>query len=151
MTFITENITQTLIVMGLLALIVEVSVLGFSTFFLFFLGFAMLLTASLMGLDWLDPTWVNAVYACAILTLIFAIVLWKPLKKFQSQQEIKSINSDFADITFTLNEDLMPDTLYHFSYSGVQWKLKSDTPLEKGTLVKVVKKEVGVFWVESVR
>ncbi len=151
MTFITENITQTLIVMGLLALIVEVSVLGFSTFFLFFLGLSMLLTASLMGFDWLEPTWVNAVYACAILTLIFALVLWGPLKKIQSQQETKSVTSDFADISFTLTEDLNADSIYHYSYSGVQWKLQSHTPLEKGTLVKVVKKDVGVFWVESVR
>ena len=60
------------------------------------------------------------------------------------------INNDFADILFVLDDDLNSDNVVTHQYSGIEWKIKSNTPLEKGTQVKVVKKEVGVLWVEAV-
>ena len=145
-----DSLTQWLMVIGLIALITEVVVLGFSTFFLFFVGFSLLITSALMHFDILEPTFLNAVYSCAILSSLLAIFLWKPLKKIQNSQGEKNIPTDFADITFILEADLNPETHYKYAYSGIQWQVKAQRPLAKGTLVKVVKKEVGKFWVEPV-
>ena len=83
-------------------------------------------------------------------TLALAIVLWKPLKKLQNKPSKTDIKSDFAVITFKLEKDLSPSERYTFNYSGIQWQIKSETQIEKGVMVEVIKKEVGVLWVKPV-
>ena len=76
-------------------------------------------------------------------------MLWKPLKRLQNSQDNKQINSDFAELSFTLEQDLPSVQPLYYQYSGIQWQLKSEKPLKKGDKVNVVKKDVGVMWVES--
>jgi membrane-bound ClpP family serine protease len=47
MDFFTNNLAQSLFVVGLILLVVEVTVLGFSTFVLFFVGLAAMVTGAL--------------------------------------------------------------------------------------------------------
>ncbi len=145
-----DNLPQILMVLGIISLITEITVLGFSTFFLFFVGIAFILTSALMYFGVIESSFLIAVYSTAILTSISALFLWKPLKKIQEKQGEKIIKTDFAEICFVLKEDLNEDSFYTYSYSGIKWEIKSPAPLLKGTRVKVVKKEVGVFWVEPV-
>ncbi|MCD9555640.1 NfeD family protein [Photobacterium carnosum] len=145
-----SNIPQTLVILGLLTLIIEVLILGCSTFVLLFFGIAMLITSGLIYMGMLEANWITTILTLAIITLVLAIVLWKPLKKLQNKPSKTDINSDFAVITFELEKDLLPSERYTFNYSGIQWLLKSNTVIEKGVTVKVVKKEVGVLWVEPI-
>lgn len=145
-----SNIPQTLVTLGLLALIIEVLILGCSTLVLLFFGVAMLLTSGLIYIGLIDANWLSTISTLAIITLLLTIALWKPLKKLQNKSAQTEINSDFATIQFELEEDLLPSTVYNFNYSGIQWNVKSTSPIDKGIIVKVVKKEVGILWVEPV-
>lgn len=145
-----SNIPQTLVTLGLLALIIEVLILGCSTLVLLFFGVAMLLTSGLIYIGLIDANWLSTISTLAIITLLLTIALWKPLKKLQNKSAQTEINSDFATIQFELEEDLLPSTVYNFNYSGIQWNVKSTSPIDKGVIVKVVKKEVGILWVEPV-
>ncbi|MBE0370948.1 NfeD family protein [Pseudoalteromonas sp. MMG013] len=148
MSYFIENTAQALVILGILALIIEVAVLGFATFVLLFLGLSLVFSGGMMYAGLLEPNWLNALWVNAILTFGFALLLWKPLKRMQENVDSKQVNSDFADIEFTLEHELNHEANVQHAYSGIQWQLKSENPISKGTAVRVTKKEVGVLWVE---
>lgn len=147
--FSSDNMAEILMVAGLAALIIEVAVLGFATFVLLFLGGSLLITGLAMTVGLLDTTLVTALWSNALLTTVLALGLWKPLRRMQNNVESKEVNSDFAAETFILEVDVDIQGNTTRAYSGVQWKLKSQQPIAAGTLVKVIKTEVGVMWVEA--
>lgn len=144
------NIPQTLVILGLLTLIIEVVILGCSTFVLLFFGIAMLLTSGLIYIGIIEANWLITMLTLAVITLLLAIVLWKPLKRLQNKPSKTDIKSDFAVIKFELEKDLLPSECYTFNYSGIQWQIKSQTTIKKGVMVEVIKKEVGVLWVKPI-
>jgi inner membrane protein len=150
MDYILNNLPESLMIIGFFALIIEVVILGFATFVLFFVGLSLILSGGLMYLGLVPDNWLTALWLNALITFALALSLWKPLKKLQSQTEPKEITNDFADILFVLDADINNENVVTHQYSGIEWKIKSNAPLEKGTQVKVVKKEVGVLWVEAV-
>ncbi|MBG9995334.1 NfeD family protein [Pseudoalteromonas sp. NZS127_1] len=148
MDFITQNLPQTLMVLGIVALIIEVAVLGLSTFILLFFGLSLFLTGLLMSFGILPDSLTTALWSNAIVTAGLAVVLWKPLKQMQNRVDKKQVNSDFAELTFVLTSDVTEQGLTTHQYSGISWKLKSEQPISAGTEVLVTKKEVGVMWVK---
>ncbi|GAA61748.1 hypothetical protein P20652_3637 [Pseudoalteromonas sp. BSi20652] len=147
MDFITQNLPQTLMVLGIVALIIEVAVLGLSTFILLFFGLSLFLTGLLMSLGILPDSLTTALWSNAVVTAGLAVALWKPLKKIQNRVDEKQVNSDFADLTFILTSDVTKQGLTSHQYSGISWRLKSEQPISAGIEVIVTKKEVGVMWV----
>ena len=144
-----DYLPQILITCGIVALAVEVAVLGFATFILFFLGLGLLLTGLMMQFSWLAVDINHAMWSVSIITLGSALLLWKPLRRMQNKPDNNKIESDFAQETFQLTGDVdseSNDVLY--SYSGINWKVRSRSPLTKGQWVKVVETAVGVLWVE---
>lgn len=150
MEFITNNMAQTLMVLGVLALIVEVAVLGMSTFILLFLGISLFATGLMMNFALLDDSLTTALWSNTLITAACAFLLWKPLKRMQENVDAKTVNSDFAELDFVLDDDVDERGLTIYLYSGISWKLKSKQPLPAGTHVRVTKKEVGVMWVETI-
>ncbi|OHU84249.1 MULTISPECIES: activity regulator of membrane protease YbbK [Pseudoalteromonas] len=150
MAFILDNLAQSLIVLGILALVIEVAVLGFATFVLLFLGLSLIFCGTMMYAGLLTEDWLTALWVNALLTFVLALLLWKPLLRLQQSSSGKALSSDFADIDFVLEADLDENSKQYHSYSGIQWQLKSEQPLSKGTRVKVVKKDVGVMWVKAI-
>ncbi|MCY7294890.1 NfeD family protein [Alteromonas sp. a30] len=148
MTLFSDDLAQNLAIVGMVLLIIEVAILGFSTFFLTFLGLSLLTSSLFMYWELIPTDWVSALLANAVLTTLYAALMWKPLKRMQEAKAERNIHNDFAEITFTLEQDVTPDSSYSYEYSGVHWRLKSQQPLKQGTQVKVVKKDVGVFWIE---
>lgn len=142
------DIAQTLAVLGLIALIIEVVILGFSTFFLLFFGIALLLTSALIYMNIIEATWLSSISTLSIITLLLTLMLWKPLKRLQNSKANTQIDSDFAMISFELEKDLTHSDPYHYQYSGITWLIKAEDTIEKGVKVKVIRKEVGVLWVE---
>ncbi|WP_462160083.1 NfeD family protein [Pseudoalteromonas sp. GB56] len=149
MEFLMNNLAETLMILGVLALIIEVAVLGMSTFILLFLGLSLLFTGLMMNFSLLDSTLTTALWSNTIVTTALALLLWKPLKRMQEQRDSGEVKSDFAELSFVLENDVDDQGLTTHTYSGISWKLKSEHPLTTGTKVKVVKKEVGVMWVEA--
>lgn len=149
MEFLSNNLPETLMILGVLALIIEVAVLGMSTFILLFLGMSLLFTGLMMNFSLLNETLATALWSNTIVTAVLAVVLWKPLKRMQEQRDSGEVHSDFAELSFVLKDDVDDQGLSTHTYSGVSWKLKSKHPLTSGTKVIVVKKEVGVMWVEA--
>ncbi|CAM4204802.1 NfeD family protein [Pseudoalteromonas byunsanensis] len=150
MAFVLDNLAQSLIIVGILALVIEVAVLGFATFVLLFLGLSLIFSGTMMYAGLLSEDWLSALWVNAVLTFVLALILWKPLLRLQQSSSEKALGSDFADIDFVLEADLNAEHKQYHSYSGIQWQLKSEQPISKGTRVKVVKKEVGVMWVKAI-
>lgn len=149
MTWFTENLWESIAILGLVALIIEVVVLGFSTFILFFLGLSCLISALAMYLGVINESWTVALTFNAVVTLGLALLLWKPLERMQNAQSTTKIKSDFAEIEFVLDKDIDETTASSHAYSGITWQVKSHNQLKSGQRVKVVNKEVGVLWVEA--
>lgn len=144
-----EYLTQSLMVLGLLALIVEAAVFGFSLMVLFFLGLSLLLAGLAMWLGLIPETLLAAMITAGMLTGLLSAVLWKPLRRMQESRSPSDVRGDFAREPFVLAADVDSRGLSEHRYSGIVWKLRSQTPLAAGTLVEVERVEVGVLWVKA--
>ena len=148
MEWLINNPSQGLIVIGLVLLIIEVAVLGFSTFVLFFLGLSTLHTGIAVSLNVVPADWSVIIWVNAVLAAIIAALTWKPLKRFQNKVSDKLVKNDYIGISFFTQDPVGPTIHASHSLSGVIWKLKSEKDIPTGTNVKIVRTEVGELWVE---
>jgi membrane protein implicated in regulation of membrane protease activity len=137
-----QNLAQALLILGLVLLVVEVLVLGFSTFFMFFIGLGFIVTALFFFSDVFEPTMVNALISISIVSGLSAVLLWQPLKKMQNSVGNKKVDSDIIGYQFELEEELLKGSILKHQFSGVSWKVSSDQNIERGETVEVT--EVGV-------
>ncbi|WP_221797449.1 NfeD family protein [Oceanobacter mangrovi] len=150
MELLQTHMPQGLIVLGILALIVEVALLGFSSIVLFFAGISLCISGGLMLLGLLPETLAAALWSNALLTGLLALVLWKPFRKLQKSQVPQKLDSDFARDSFVISVDVDLNGQATHKYSGIVWKLKSEQPIKAGTRVRVERTDVGVMWVTPV-
>jgi membrane protein implicated in regulation of membrane protease activity len=148
MDWLAHNLAQVLLGAGLVSLIVDMVIFGFSTFILVFLGLSLVLTGTMMWLGIIPDTLSLALWSNAIVTAILVTLLWQPLKRWQNKKIEKTVAQDFATQQFIISDDVDDRGLTHYFFSGVKWKLKSRQPIPKNTLVEVTKVEVGVMWVQ---
>ena len=149
MEWLASNLTYVLIFLGLALLVIEVAVLGFSVMVLFFIGLGCLITGILILVGVMPSTLVSALTGVAILSVLSAVVLWKPLKKMQDEVEKTDVKGDLVGYSFVLESDISPREHGSHKYSGIEWKVKSDTPIAAGTEVEVVRTDVGEFRVAA--
>jgi membrane protein implicated in regulation of membrane protease activity len=147
--WLTDNLAQSLIALGLLMLAIEILILGFATFFLFFVGLAALISGALIYAGIVPDTVSGALLSVGLGTVLFAVVLWQPLKNLQTKVETKRVTSDLIGHSFTLTADISPHLQSVYHYSGINWRLTSDEVLAAGTKVEVVEVEVGQFKVKA--
>ncbi|MFT2110815.1 NfeD family protein [Marinomonas sp. 2405UD68-3] len=145
---ISDFIPHSMIAMGIVLLTIEILVLGFSTFVLFFLGVSLILTGSLMFAGVLPITLSNILLSNALISFLLAIALWKPLKKMQNHTDTTPVKSDFTGLQFMITEEISDMSAPVYKYSGITWKLMSEQKIPANSKVEVVKAEVGVFWVK---
>jgi membrane protein implicated in regulation of membrane protease activity len=148
-----NNLIETILIIGVLLLIVEVVVLGFSTFFLTFTGLAAIATALIMWLGLIPETFPYAISSVAIFTIVFAALLWKRLSKLQNTVDHTRAHSDLVGHTFVLPENVeaalpMKDKP-KYQFSGITWYLSAHKDLSKGTLVEVVQADVGSLLIKA--
>lgn len=149
MTWLSENLWQVLLFGGLGLMVLEVLVFGFSTIFLFYLGLAGIITGILVLIGIVSATWGAVAGSLAVLTAGSAIVLWKPLKRFQNKTDSRRATNDIIGYRFTLATDASLEQPGSHSYSGIQWRVVSPVPLSAGTKVKVIGTDVGELTVEA--
>ena len=149
MNWISNNLCEFLIMAGLALLVIEVVVLGFSTFVLFFVGLAALLAGGLMAIGAIPDSTLSAFYSVGVLTALLAMLLWRPLKSMQGKVEVKKVTSDLVGHSFILNETVSMTQNPAYRYSGIDWHLSSEQELPAGTLVEVTGVAVGKFIVQA--
>ena len=104
MNWINDNLSESLIIVGLALLVIEVVVLGFSTFVLFFVGLAAVVAGGLMAVGVVPYSMLSALSSLGVLTALLALFLWRPLKSMQGNVESKKVTSDLVGHSFILNE-----------------------------------------------
>ncbi|WP_133468133.1 NfeD family protein [Paraglaciecola marina] len=144
-----NNLAESLLILGILLLVVEVAVLGFSTFVLFFVGCAAVLSAILLYLGLIPDTLLGSMLSTGIFTALLAILLWKPLKNMQTQVDVTKPKGDLVGHTFVLKDEVSPELTPTYRYSGIDWKLESVNKIEAGTTVEVVDASVGKFIIRA--
>ncbi|MFT6986614.1 MAG: hypothetical protein ACJAT7_002455 [Psychromonas sp.] len=147
---ILSNLPQTLVVLGLVLLVIEVLVLGFSTFVLFFIGIGTIATGLLMAIGLIPETWLDSLLATAILSTVVALVSWKPMKRMQNKVKSKSVNNDMIGHQFVLTEELPLGRTITHRYSGIDWQTRAEEQLAAGTEVRIISMEVGLLTVQRV-
>lgn len=150
MDIIANNLAQSLFIVGLILLVIEVTVLGFSTFVLFFVGLAAMATGALVYVGVLPNSLLSASFSTGVMTALAALVLWKPLKRIQSKVSTKKTKSEFTDHQFFLKEAVSPTRSPKYHYSGIEWSLVSEEPIEAGTKVEVTEAEVGKLHIKAI-
>jgi membrane protein implicated in regulation of membrane protease activity len=149
MDWVSNNLAESLIIVGLALLVVEVVVLGFSTFVLFFVGLAAVITGGLMRIGFLPDSMLAALSSIGVLTALLAIFLWRPLKSMQNNVERKKVTSDLVGHSFILSEAVSMSSNPVYRYSGIDWQLSSEKELSAGTLVEVTGVAVGKFIIQA--
>ncbi|MDG0996692.1 MAG: NfeD family protein [Gammaproteobacteria bacterium] len=149
MNWISNNLSESLIMAGLALLVIEVVILGFSTFVLFFVGLAALIAGGLMAVGVVPNSMLSALSSVGVLTAILAVLLWRPLKYMQANVETKKVTSDLVGHSFILNEAVSMTKNPAYRYSGIDWNLSSEEELLAGTLVEVTTVAVGKFIVQA--
>jgi len=137
---------QTLAVIGLVLFIVDAVLFGMATFFLVFLGLASVLTSVLVLSGVIPEDLTYELISIAVLTVVITILLWKPMKNFQSSKVLTNDDhstSDLVGLEFTIDEE----TLIQVKYSGVLWALTTEcgSKLSAGDKVTVVDAQVARF------
>ncbi|MDK2778381.1 MAG: NfeD family protein [Pseudomonadota bacterium] len=147
MDILLHKLPETLMICGIAAIVIEVAVLSFSTFILFFFGAALLLTGLTINFGLLPEDFMTALLSVGGLTPLLALILWLPLKSVQHSLAQDSLYGAWLWRKFVLEKDVDSSGDSHYSSSGVNWRLKSYEPLNKGTLVEVTKVDHDVLWV----
>jgi membrane protein implicated in regulation of membrane protease activity len=149
MEWLANNLAYLLIFAGLALLAIEVAVLGFSVMILFFFGLGFLVTGILIFIGLFPSTMVSALTGVAILSLLSAVALWKPLKKMQDEVIKTDVKGDLIGYSFVLDTDISPQQPGVHKYSGIEWKVKSESSISAGIEVEVVRTDVGEFKVAA--
>lgn len=149
MDWFTDNPGQALITLGILLLIIEIVVMGFSTFLLTFFGLSAIVSGIAVYWGILANDLLTIVISNTLLAALFAAVLWKPLKNLQNNKTATATKSDLEGLEFTLNSPVSKNQTSHHRLSGVEWVIKSSSPIEAGEQVIVEKAEVGTLWVKA--
>ncbi|MFT6990101.1 MAG: hypothetical protein ACJASL_002079 [Paraglaciecola sp.] len=145
-----NNLAESLLILGILLLVVEVAVLGFSTFVLFFVGCGAVITAGLLYVGIIPDTWLAAMFSTGLLTALSAVLLWKPLKNMQTKVDTTRAKGDLVGHRFVLVEDVAPELTPEYHYSGINWKLMASEHLVAGTQVEVIQADVGIFHIKAI-
>jgi len=121
MEYFLHNLDQLLYAIAGFCLVLELSVLGFSGVLLFF-AIACGVTGIFVSLG-LITRWPFAVLSVGILSVICALVLWKPLKKFQGPAQVKDTSSDMIGQIVPVSEAVtkLGGAVRH---SGINWQAR---------------------------
>tara|TARA_R110000737_G_scaffold56061_5_gene80092 strand:- start:2109 stop:2561 length:453 start_codon:yes stop_codon:yes gene_type:complete len=146
--WLSDNLGIGLISVGLILLVIEIAVLGFSTFVLFFVGGAAVITGLLMQMGVVEDTNLNATLYVSLFTALLAVFLWKPLKNMQKDVDPKKASNDLIGLTFIVATDISAEKPGMHRYSGINWRVVSQDPIASGTKVEVIAVDVGQFTIK---
>lgn len=122
-----------------ICLVLELSVLGMSGPLLF-LALSCLLTGVMVTLGMVSG-WELEVLSVGVLAAMSAVLLWKPLKKFQNAGGGRDTSSDMIGKVLPVTQSITRDQ-GTVAYSGINWQARLDTgyvePVDVGGRAHVV-------------
>jgi membrane protein implicated in regulation of membrane protease activity len=110
-----------------LSFLVELTLMGLSGPLLFF-AIASFMTAILISMG-LISGWEIEVFALGILTAFTAVLLWKPLKRFQNSSDGSDNSSDMIGKQVPVSKTVS-QTEGAIRYSGIDWSSRLDKDAE---------------------
>lgn len=134
MELLLENHANLLYVIGAIALIIELTVMGLSGALLFF-ALGSITTGIFVSLGIVN-SWQYTVLFVGVFTAFWAFILWKPLKKLQGSGKVVDTSSDMIGLTVTVSEIITKNN-GSIRYSGINWQAR----LYDDTLIRNI--EVG--------
>ena len=111
--------------------ILELSLLGLSGPLLFF-AIASLVTALLISVG-LISGWEVEILVVGALTVLIALLLWKPLKKFQNSGGGADTSSDMIGREVKVSKDITAEE-GAIRYSGIDWQARLDASANEAFL-----------------
>jgi len=121
------------------------------------LAVGALLVAAALYLEWLPDELGTALITLAVLTLLAAALLWRPLRRLQQSgvklEEDKGI-SDFVGTELVLTGPTSKTLSSELLFSGVHWKVRLDPncaeqELTTGDTVVISSAQVGLLLVQK--
>ena len=133
MDLLLSNPALSLIAIGFFLLAIEVVVLGFSTFILFFVGVSLILTGGLVYLDIVGSSVFEVAVANGVLIPLLAILLWKPMRNYQNEVDNTPVVNDMVGCIFVLSVPISVGVPIKYRYSGLLWDVVSKEDISVGT------------------
>ena len=130
MQYFIENPDHLWFLIAGLSFVIELSIMGLGGPLLFF-AIASLITGILVDIGLLND-WQSQVFTVGILSAITALILWKPLKKFQNTKTATDNSSDMIGLQVPASADITA-TNGSIRYSGISWnaRLTNNCNVEK--------------------
>ena len=112
-----------------ICLLIELTLIGLSGPLLFF-ALGCLFSGALVSLN-LISTWETELIFVGLFSLLSALLLWKPLKRFQGSTTVSDNSSDMIGQTVTVSETVTVNG-GSIRHSGINWnaRLADDSKLE---------------------
>ncbi len=121
MQYLLDNHDQTFYLIGGVSLMIELTVLGVGGPLLFF-GIAAFITGALSSLG-VIAGWEAEIFTLGVSTTVLAVLLWKPLKKFQNSGGGPDSSSDMIGLKVVAASDINLSS-GKIRYSGVDWNAR---------------------------
>jgi membrane protein implicated in regulation of membrane protease activity len=121
MQYLLDNHDQAFYLLGGVSLVVELTLLGLSGPLLF-LGLAAFITGALSSLG-IVSGWEAEIFTLGISTIVLAVVLWQPLKKFQNSGGGPDTSSDMIGLTVPAATNIETSG-GKIRYSGIDWNAR---------------------------
>ena len=148
--YFSENHSQLFFLIAGLSFMIELTVMGMSSPLLFF-AIASFITAILSSFGIISG-WELELFILGLLTVVVALVLWKPLKNFQNRGDGTDNSSDMIGLTVPCMVEVTAID-GAIRYSGINWKARLDKQqseaIAEGTLCKITAVEGNVMIVKS--
>ncbi|MBO1254683.1 NfeD family protein [Alteromonas sp. 5E99-2] len=150
MEYILDNHDNVLYLIGGLALVIELTIMGLSGTLLFF-ALGCICTGVLVSLG-VVSTWQYEVLLVGLISTVWAGVLWAPLKKLQGTDKAVDTSSDMIGMKVVVSA-VVTNTSGAIRYSGIDWQAKcfnqdESTNIDVGTSVTIKAVEGTVMLVE---
>ena len=121
--YISQNHAHILYVVAGLSLVLELTVIGLSGPLLFF-AIGCCVTGAFIDMG-VITSWEFEVLSVGLLSIASAIILWKPLKKFQGVSKVKDDSSDMIGKLVSVSNKVTAGG-GSIRYSGIDWQARLD-------------------------
>lgn len=121
--YISANHAHLFFVIAGLSFLIELTVMGLSGPLLFF-AIASFITAMLISMGVISG-WDIEIFTLGVLTAFTALLLWKPLKRFQNASDGSDSSSDMIGRQVPVSKAIS-QTEGSIRYSGIDWSSRLD-------------------------
>ena len=143
--WIFSDVAQGLMAIGIFLAVVDVLAFGFATLFLTLIGSGLLTTGVLINFNVLTTEPTSLLISITVFSLLYAALLWKPLKRLQDIKLTKKVKSDLSGMSFVIDQDISIEYPGTYHYSGIEWRVETIADISRGSEVEVVELDVGVM------